>query len=339
MSSERRLFKNACEVLDVTECTKSTPGVRYIDPCNCYDQYYCLNYEVKSETCPKGTAYDGTTCDHENEVLLNYCDLNHPWLRCNVSDVRHNELEHICTGSTVTQSSSTTEGVTVPPRGPEEDNLGLIIGLAIAAVIIVIFSIILVILFLKRKKAKDKIQKDRPGTVQNPEYFEDGNRDDPYAIIDDSRHTPSHNNSYMIPNPDRKTENGTLQGSTIADTLPPNIDTVYDNSALRAEPPSGYESACDTLKPGATEPQYFTLTKEEHIETENDNNTPKESGISGSFLTGERNSIDWNAVVNDDAIKVDQSGNTWDASFRDTGSANLPVSTETDIVDDSPYKS
>ena len=32
-----------------------------------------------------------------------------------------------------------------------------------------------------------KLSKNRPGTVQNPEYFENGNRDDPYAIIDDSR--------------------------------------------------------------------------------------------------------------------------------------------------------
>ena len=61
------------------------PNKRYTDPCNCYDTYYCLNYVVKREQCAEGTAFDGKICDHEDKVLFEDCDVDNPWLRCNVS--------------------------------------------------------------------------------------------------------------------------------------------------------------------------------------------------------------------------------------------------------------
>ena len=71
-----------CEVLDIRECSASD---EFIDPCNCYDTYSCVNLEVIRRTCPQGTAFDGKRCDHENDVLLYDCDTDLPWERCNVS--------------------------------------------------------------------------------------------------------------------------------------------------------------------------------------------------------------------------------------------------------------
>ena len=151
----------------------------------------------------------------------------------------------------------------------------------------------------------------------------------------------------MVPKPRNNKENGTLQGRTIADTLPPNIDTVYDNSAARAEPPAGYERAGNTLKTGELDPQYFTLTKEGHYETENNNNTPKDEGKGDldnktsdfgtvalmSVVTD--NAID---VVTDDAITVEESDVGSDPSFRPTGSAYSEETKRIDADDDSPYR-
>ena len=78
------LFSDACEILDKAECSES-PDKRYTDPCNCYDTYFCLNYQVLTETCAEGTAFNGKRCDHEDKVLIEDCDIDQPWLRCNVS--------------------------------------------------------------------------------------------------------------------------------------------------------------------------------------------------------------------------------------------------------------
>lgn len=321
MSSDR-LFKNACEILDVVKCSE-TPDARYTDPCNCYDTYYCLHLEVRRERCAEGTAFDGERCNHENEVLLKACDADRPWLRCNVSDSRLDELAHICGGSTSTQLKSTTEKLTqtlasVQPRG---DNLGLIIGVAIAAFLVAILVFILVVLFVRKRKAKDKIARDRQGTVQNPEYFEDGNIQDPYAVIDDSLHSLRHVNTYI----DTSEQNGSLQYDTMADTLPPNTDTVYDNSALREEPSPGYEQVENTLKPDDSEPKYFTLSNEGHADTESNNNTPKHF----EYIP--------QSVVRDDAIQVETGGIQTGESFQEAGSS-IHSGNIQDMDDDSPYK-
>lgn len=315
MSSDK-FFENACERLDIAACMKE-PNKRYTDPCNCYDTYYCLNYVVEREQCAEGTAFDGKICDHEDKVLFEDCDVDNPWLRCNVSDSRINELIHICGGTTSTQVQTTTSDTLSKPSPTEKpagDNLGLIIGLAVAGVVIVVIVVILFILLWRRKKAKDKVGRDRPGTVVNQEYFENGSTDDPYAMIDDSRHTPIPIGSYMVPSSNTATRNGTLQGSTIADTLPPNLDTVYDNSASRDEPPAGYERTGDTLKPGGSEPPYFTLRREDN--TESNNNTPKYDG---------RNQHDtgvFPSVVDDSAIQVER----------------CEADNKQNMEDDSPYK-
>ena len=66
-------------------------------------------------------------------------------------DARLGELAYMCGGSTT--PSTTTEKIT-PVAGPGEDNLGLIIGLAIAGVIIIIFAVILIIIFMRIRKTK-----------------------------------------------------------------------------------------------------------------------------------------------------------------------------------------
>lgn len=345
MASSNRIFKNACDILDIVECSES-PGKRYTDPCNCYDTYYCLNYEVRKETCAQGTAFDGEICDHENTVLFKDCNVNQPWLRCNVSDSRLNELINICGGTTSTQVQTTSDILTEPSPTdkPAGDNLGLIIGLVVAGVIVFVILVILFVLIWRRKKANDKIERDRPGTVLNPEYFESRNRDDPYATIDDSRHTPMSIGSNLAPITNTATRNGSLHGGTLADTLPPNLDTVYDNSASRDDLPAGYERTGNTLKPGGSEPPYLTLTRENNTDpgrediavkpgesepkdftltrqdngaTESNNNTPKYHG------RNQHNVGVFSSVVDDSAIQVDRHATQSD--------------TQT-FEDDSPYK-
>ena len=138
--------------------------------------------------------------------------------------------------------------------------------------------------------------------------------------------------------------NGSLQGGTIADTLPPHQDTVYDNSASRDDPPAGYERTGNTLKPGGSEPpyltlqrennteteradmagkpggseaQYFTLTREDNTETENNNNTPKYLGRNPSDTEA------FSSLVDDSAIQIDRRDAQTDKQT---------------IEDDSPYK-
>ena len=133
----------------------------------------------------------------------------------------------------------------------------------------------------------------------------------------------------MVPQSNRSTENGTLQGSTIADTLPPNIDTVYDNSASFAEPPSGYELTGNTQKSGGTEPPYYTLIKEQNNDTERTKNTLDSGETDDAFIAhnrlSDRNANEFSSIVTDDAIKLETNGTQ--------GYGNSGVSVE----DDSPY--
>ena len=110
------------------------------------------------------------------------------------------------------------------------------------------------------------------------------------------QHIPVHidrDTSYMVPQSNRSIESDTLQGSTIADTLPQNIVTVYDNPGSRAEPPSGYERTGNTLKPGSSEQQYYTLTKEPK---QNENNNTLENGHTTSDSSDDRTRTDTNYV-------------------------------------------
>ena len=76
------IISETCEVLDIKECL---PSHEFINPCSCYDSYYCDNYEVKTRPCPEGTAYNGKICDHVKDVLVYNCSIERPWDRCNVS--------------------------------------------------------------------------------------------------------------------------------------------------------------------------------------------------------------------------------------------------------------
>ena len=58
--------------------------------------------------------------------------------------------------STTVTTEETTTGISLStsPTDSGADNTGLIIGLAVAGVIIVVFAVILVVIFLRRKKSK-----------------------------------------------------------------------------------------------------------------------------------------------------------------------------------------
>ena len=137
----------------------------------------------------------------------------------------------------------------------------------------------------------------------------------------------------MVPQSNRSIQSDTLQGSTIADTLPPNIDAVYDNPGSRAEPPSGYERTGNTLKPGSSEQQYYTLKKEPK---QNENNNTLENGHTTSDSSDDRPRTDTNTnYVTDDSVRFTGHGATIESNGNILSQDNQNYGVR--IEDESPY--
>ncbi|KAL4227021.1 hypothetical protein ACF0H5_014997 [Mactra antiquata] len=235
-SSSDRYFNGTCEEFDLYTCKEGVLNDRFLDPCSCGRTYRCTQtYELIPEDCPEDTLWDMelNRCNHAHAVKISQqCEPGNSWLRCNTTVQRTQQLQHICTNLPETTVPPATTGSAVdtttmdeaPPGETSAVNIGLIVGL-IAVVLVVVVLIILIALYL-RKRNVSRIQKKRGTATHNPEYFENGNQDDPYAIIDDRLTSPAH-----ISNTITQT-NGGFTNNTFDTTDDP---TPYDNSVERPQ--------------------------------------------------------------------------------------------------------
>ncbi|XP_053378420.1 uncharacterized protein LOC123528571 [Mercenaria mercenaria] len=245
MADDELLFKGTCEVFELKRCNDvEVLGTQFIDPCSCRSYYQCSNYQMLHQTCAEGTAWDYETkgCKHYQDVLFQQnCTEDNVWTRCNVTESRLAELKLFCTNET---STVPTTRPTTASAAPTSSNInpGVIVGSIIGGAVIAV--IVLIVAFcLYRRNKRDRINKKRSGTIaHNPEYFEGGQPDDPYAVIDDhvirdvGMNDPTYNGSTL--GGTMSQQNGTFTNSGFDDT---GEDAVYDNSGALIVGP-GYTS-------------------------------------------------------------------------------------------------
>ncbi|XP_060595362.1 uncharacterized protein LOC132749568 isoform X1 [Ruditapes philippinarum] len=235
------IFRRTCEVFELRTCRNVTIlNQRFMDPCDCQNYYQCSNnYEMLHQTCAEGTAWDSEKCIHSEDVFFNQnCSPSNVWTRCNVTESRLLELQSICTNSTTTTPTVTPSSQRTPSSDSKvsgNTSPGVIVGSIIGGAVIAVIILIAAFCLYKRRKQKNSIDKKRGGTnAHNPEYFEGGHLDDPYAVINDAHVThdaqmsdPTYNGSALGLGGTMSQQSGVFTNAGFDETAE---ETVYDNS-------------------------------------------------------------------------------------------------------------
>lgn len=232
MASNRVAFFNGtCEVFDLRNCTGQVLNEFYMDPCSCYHYYRCSQSHVMlHQRCAEGSAWDYITklCKNAGEVTLYQdCEEDNAWHRCNVSEPRLKQLEGQCKQNANVSVPLTIQTTLPTPASSGDINPGVIIGAVIAGAVLT--AILIIAIGLYRRRMKSRIPAKRPTIANNPEYFEGGNSDDPYAIIHDA-----HISDTNVHHPTHSSGNGTIQNGFEEDVI------EYDNTG--ATTADGYTS-------------------------------------------------------------------------------------------------
>ncbi|WAR24994.1 hypothetical protein MAR_010698, partial [Mya arenaria] len=261
-----------------------------VSPCSCTDYSQCVNQVIVTSQCAPGTTFDGKGCTDEKFV----CDDNEtPWNRCIVTDDRLEQLKILCSPNISTTSTQTLPQTTVASsqttEAPSAISAGLVIGLIIAGAVFAIVVIALVIWFRKRRKHSG-IPSKRGTLAENPEYFENGNRDDPYdtipGSIPDMMSDPTYN-SEVIENSTLSPSNGTFLPSRME---PEEVE--YDNSAFKEEPNKEASGYTDTLRRSIREYETPISATAKKSEGTSADDTASDFGANGSNLVDGRHSAD-----------------------------------------------
>lgn len=196
--------------------------------------------------------------------------------------------------SATTVSSNLTSGKVNP---------GIIIGSIIGGALITVVVLIAFYLY-RRQRKKNSIKRKRSTIAQNPEYFENGHPDDPYAVIHDAHvitDTQMTDPTYIGPS-----NGGTITKSNGSCTNAGFEDTeaaVYDNRGERfAE--LGYTS---TLRRSVREYATTAAASSSLVQPQGENVTGNQSDIAGASGQKEGN------------MYVDLNGNR-----NKSGNENLP---------------